>query len=520
MLNSTCIKSERFLLEMRAPDARKAPRPRGDALGGRDAVAPASMLRPQRAKSDGPGLRAGRAVPEVRRASSLPDRLAADIQALDDTMRRILSLHHQTPRPSYNLSLPPALAREGWTIEWSRRRARWYYFNKQTNASTWEQPVVPKKTVRRFAARPGAPPPSSSRDRAQEAELAFQFQYPEEWFREGVRPRGAPPAAAEQSAPAPPANPGQIWPRMEMVPGPCGMELQQQCALCLAPLDGRVCARCGQRYALSPPRPAADDVTAVDAFGLAVDGAGEAVEQWDQLRGDQVDDGGHEDCVDYEAARSAESRARDPHAERQREIDIYNTETATNADSERRAAAASADYADYLAGRPSSAQQTGHLVRAATAARRPGLGGGDGRAWRGRSGTGLADPSLRDPEPRVLRVSNVPQRRDRGGGGDDDDEEDGGGGDEDLRALCSRYGWIEALEPRVWSTDPVGTVWVLTMGERAAADALLAAAGRGELVLQGQVLEVQREEAPECVVFGGDRDGDLVRVRVRVRVRV
>ena len=168
-------------------------------------------------------------------------------------------------------------------------------------------------------------------------------------------------------------------------------------------------------------------------------------------------------------------------------------------------------YADHLAGRPSSAQQTGHLVRAATAAR-PGLGGGDGRAWRGRSGTGLAEPSLRDPEPRVLRVSNVPQRRDRGGGGgggDDEDEEDGGGGDEDLRALCSRYGWIEALEPRVWSPDPVGTVWVLTMGERAAADALLAAAGRGELVLQGQRLEVQREEAPECVVFGGDVLGDF-----------
>ena len=107
----------------------------------------------------------------------------------------------------------------------------------------------------------------------------------------------------------------------------------------------------------------------------------------------------------------------------------------------------------------------------------------------------------------MLRVSNVPQRRDRGGGGEE--EEDGGGGDEDLRALCSRYGWIEALEPRVWSPDPVGTVWVLTMGERAAADALLAAAGRGELVLQGQRLEVQREEAPECVVLGGDVLGDF-----------
>ena len=159
-------------------------------------------------------------------------------------MRRVLSLHHQTPRPSYKLGLPPALAREGWTIGWSRRRARWYYFNEQTNASTWEQPVVPKKTVRRFAARPGAPPPSISLDRAQETELAFRFQYPEPWFREGVRPRGAPRAAAEQSAPAPPANPGQIWPRVEMVPGRSGMELQHQCAVCFAPLDGRVCARC------------------------------------------------------------------------------------------------------------------------------------------------------------------------------------------------------------------------------------------------------------------------------------
>jgi hypothetical protein len=443
--------------ERPTPEALSA----ADALGRRDAVAPASMLRPQRASSDGPGLSAGRAVPEVgravpevRRASSLPDRLAADIQALDETMRRILSLHHQTPRPSYNPSPPPALAREGWTIEWSRRRARWYYFNKQTNASTWEQPVVPKKTVRRFAARPGAPPPSNSRDRAHEAELAFRFLYPEPWFREGVRPRGAPPAAAEQSAPAPPATPGQIWPRMEMVPGRSGMELQQQCAVCFAPLDGRVCARCGQRYALSPPRPAADDVTAVGSSGLAVD-------------------------------------------DRQRGIDVYNQETATHADSERRAAAA---HAEALTGRSSSSQQP---VRRRQGFR-TGLGGG---GWRGRSGTGLADPSLREPEPRVLRVSNVPQRRDRGGGGEE--EEDGGGGDEDLRALCSRYGWIEALEPRVWSPDPVGTVWVLTMGERAAADALLAAAGRGELVLQGQRLEVQREEAPECVVFGGDVLGDF-----------
>jgi hypothetical protein len=458
------------------------------------------MLRPQRASSDGPGLPAGRAVPEVgraapevRRASSLPDRLAADIQALDETMRRILSLHHQTPRPSYNPSLPPALAREGWTIEWSRRRARWYYFNKQTNCSTWEQPVVPKKTVRRFAARLGAPPPSNSRDRAHEAELAFRFLYPEPWFREGVRPRGAPPAAAEQSAPAPPANPGQIWPRMEMVPGRSGMELQQQCAVCFAPLDGRACARCGQRYALSPPRPAADDVTAVGSSGLAVDEVGGGVaEQWDQLRGDYPEDG-----VDYEAVRSAQRRARDPHADRQRGIDVYNQETATHADSERRAAAA---HAEALTGRSSSSQQP---VRRRQGFR-TGLGGG---GWRGRSGTGLADPSLREPEPRVLRVSNVPQRRDRGGGGEE--EEDGGGGDEDLRALCSRYGWIEALEPRVWSPDPVGTVWVLTMGERAAADALLAAAGRGELVLQGQRLEVQREEAPECVVLGGDVLGDF-----------
>ena len=455
------------------------------------------MLRPRRASSDGPGLPAGRAAPAVRRASSLPDRLAADIQALDETMRRVLSLHHQTPRPSYKLGLPPALAREGWTIGWSRRRARWYYFNKQTNASTWEQPVVPKKTVRRFAARPGAPPPSISLDRAQETELAFRFQYPEPWFREGVRPRGAPRAAAEQSAPAPPANPGQIWPRVEMVPGRSGMELQHQCAVCFAPLDGRVCARCGQQYALSPPRPAADDVTAVESSGLAVDGVGGGVvEQLDELRGDYREDG-----VDYEAARSAQRRARDPHADRQRGIDVYNRETATDADSERRAAAA---HADALAGRSSSSQQPARRQRFRT-----GLGGGGGR---GRSGTGVTDPSLREPEPRVLRVSNVPQRRDRGGGGgggDDDDDDEGGGGDEDLRALCSRYGWIEALEPILRSTGPVGTVWVLTMGERAAADALLAAAGRGELALYGQTLEVQREEAPECVVLGGDVLGDF-----------
>ena len=147
------------------------------------------MLRPQRASSDGSGRPAGRAAPEVRRAQSLPERLAADIGALDETMRRILSLRHQTPPPDYRPSLPAALAREGWTIEWSRRRGRWYYFNTQTSASRWEQPVVPKKTVRRFAARAGAPPSSSSRDRAQEAEEAFRFQYPEPWFREGGFPQ-------------------------------------------------------------------------------------------------------------------------------------------------------------------------------------------------------------------------------------------------------------------------------------------------------------------------------------------
>ena len=381
------------------PTPERSALPAADALGRRDAVAPASMLRPQRASSDGPGLPAGRAVPEVgraapevRRASSLPDRLAADIQALDETMRRILSLHHQTPRPSYNPSLPPALAREGWTIEWSRRRARWYYFNKQTNCSTWEQPVVPKKTVRRFAARPGAPPPSSSHDRAQEAELAFRYQYPEPWFREGVRPCGAPPAAAEQSAP--PANPGQIWPRMEMVPGRSGMELQQQCAVCFAPLDGRACARCGQRYALSPPRPAADDVTAVGSSGLAVDEVGGGVaEQWDQLRGDYPEDG-----VDYEAVRSAQRRARDPHADRQRGIDVYNQETATHADSERRAAAA---HAEALTGRSSSSQQP---VRRRQGFR-TGLGGG---GWRGR----LAGSARGCPGQAIAHAHPV------GGGGD------------------------------------------------------------------------------------------------------